>query len=42
MPKILFTDHDGETREVEAKSGMSIMEAAVQNMIPGIDAARLC
>ena len=38
MPKILFTDHAGETREVEAKSGMSIMEAAVQNMIPGIDA----
>ena len=38
MPKILFTDHGGETREVEAKSGMSIMEAAVQNMVPGIDA----
>ena len=38
MPKILFTDHDGETREVEAKPGMSLMEAAVQNMIPGIDA----
>ena len=38
MPKILFTDHSGETREVEAKSGMSVMEAAVQNMIPGIDA----
>lgn len=38
MPKILFTDHGGETREVEAKSGMSIMEVAVQNMVPGIDA----
>ena len=38
MPKILFTDHSGTTREVEAKNGTSIMEAAVQNMIPGIDA----
>lgn len=38
MAKILFTDHAGTTREVEAKSGTSIMEAAVQNMIPEIDA----
>ena len=38
MPKILFIDHTGATREVEAKKGASIMEAAVQNMIPGIDA----
>jgi len=38
MPKILFIDHAGATREVEAKKGASIMEAAVQNMIPGIDA----
>ena len=38
MPKILFTDNSGTTREVEAKTGVSIMEAAVQNMIPGIDA----
>ena len=38
MPKILFIDHSGESREVETKAGVSIMEAAVQNMIPGIDA----
>ncbi len=38
MPKITFIDHDGQSREVEAKPGTSIMEAAVQNMIPGIDA----
>ncbi|WP_409432386.1 2Fe-2S iron-sulfur cluster-binding protein [Litorimonas sp. RW-G-Af-16] len=38
MPKILFTDSTGTTREVEAKKGMSIMEAAVQNMVPEIDA----
>lgn len=38
MPKIIFIDHSGEKRDVEAKVGMSVMEAAVQNMIPGIDA----
>jgi len=38
MAKILFIDYAGATREVEAKNGTSIMEAAVQNMIPGIDA----
>ncbi len=38
MAKIIFIDHSGERREVETKVGMSVMEAAVQNMIPGIDA----
>ncbi len=38
MPKIIFTDNAGTSREVEAKNGQSIMEAAVQNMIPEIDA----
>ena len=38
MPKIIFIDHAGERREVETKNGASVMEAAVQNMIPGIDA----
>ena len=38
MPKITFIDAEGVSRDVEAKSGVSIMEAAVQNMIPGIDA----
>ena len=38
MPKIIFIDHAGERRDVETKAGTSIMEAAVQNMIPGIDA----
>jgi len=38
MPKIIFIDHSGERREVEGKNGASIMEVAVQNMIPGIDA----
>ncbi len=38
MPKINFVDAEGTSREVETKNGTSIMEAAVQNMIPGIDA----
>ena len=38
MPKIIYIDHAGERREVEAKNGASIMEVAVQNMVPGIDA----
>ena len=38
MAKVIFHDHEGNTREVEAKNGMSVMEAAIANMIPGIDA----
>ena len=38
MAKIIYTDSSGTSREVEAKPGTSIMEAAVQNMIPEIDA----
>ena len=38
MPKITFIDAAGTSRDVDAKAGTSIMEAAVQNMIPGIDA----
>ena len=38
MPKIIFIDAEGTSREVDTKKGASIMEAAVQNMVPGIDA----
>lgn len=38
MPKITFIDANGTARDVEAEAGTSIMEAAVRNMIPGIDA----
>ncbi len=38
MPKITFIDAEGTSRDVETKKGSSVMEAAVQNMIPGIDA----
>jgi len=38
MAKITFINHDGTERTLEAKSGMSVMEVAVNNSVPGIDA----
>jgi len=37
MSKITFIEFDGTTRQVEVEDGLSVMEAAVQNMVPGID-----
>lgn len=36
MAKIIFIDRDGGRHEVEATNGMSVMEAAMKNSIPGI------
>ncbi len=38
MAKIIFREHSGATHEVEAKFGLSVMEAAVKNNVPGINA----
>ena len=38
MVKIVFIDHSGTPREVNAKVGGSVMQAAVSNAVPGIDA----
>lgn len=39
MTKIIFVSADGSLRtEVEADNGSSVMEAAIRNGIPGIDA----
>jgi ferredoxin, 2Fe-2S len=38
MPKITFVDHKGQERTLEAKAGETVMEAAVKNAVPGIDA----
>jgi len=38
MAKITFIQHDGKEQTVEGNPGMSVMETAVKNMIPGIDA----
>ena len=38
MPKITFIETTGEKRTVEVQNGLTVMEGAVQNEIPGIDA----
>lgn len=38
MPKITYIEQNGTEHVVEADPGVSIMEAAVKNMVPGIDA----
>ena len=38
MPKITYIEHNGKTHVVEVLNGLSVMEGAVQNNIPGIDA----
>ena len=38
MPKVTFIDAAGTSREVEAESGATLMETAIRNGVPGIDA----
>ena len=38
MPKITYIEHNGKFHTIEVASGLSVMEGAVQNNIPGIDA----
>ena len=38
MPKITYIEHDGKAHTIEVANGLSVMEGAVQNNIPGIDA----
>ena len=38
MPKITYIEFDGTEHTVEVKKGLSVMEGAVKNNIPGIDA----
>lgn len=38
MAKITFIDQSGERRTVEAEPGSTVMENAIKNDIPGIDA----
>jgi len=38
MAKITFIEYSGATHEVDAKIGLSVMEAAVKNNVPGVDA----
>lgn len=38
MTKITFIQHDGEEQTLEVENGISVMNAAVDNLIEGIDA----
>ena len=38
MAKITFKTHDNNSHVIDIKNGLSVMEGAVQNDIPGIDA----
>ena len=38
MPKVTYNTHDNKTHTIDVQKGLSVMEGAVQNDIPGIDA----
>jgi 2Fe-2S ferredoxin len=38
MPKIIFIDAGGERHEVDAENGSTVMENAIRNGVPGIEA----
>ena len=38
MPKITYIENSGNSHLIEVANGLSVMEGAVQNNIPGIDA----
>jgi 2Fe-2S ferredoxin len=38
MAKITYVEHNGKSHSLNVDSGLTVMEGAVQNNIPGIDA----
>ena len=38
MAKITYIEHSGKKHTVEVANGLSVMEGAIENNIPGIDA----
>jgi len=38
MTKIKYVEYSGKQHEIDVSNGLSVMEGAVQNDIPGIDA----
>ena len=38
MAKITYVEHSGKLHTIQVQNGLTIMEGAVQNNIPGIDA----
>ena len=38
MPKITYKDEKGSSKTIEVEKGLTVMQGAIQNDIPGIDA----
>tara|TARA_B100001059_G_C17296098_1_gene315104 strand:+ start:60 stop:380 length:321 start_codon:yes stop_codon:yes gene_type:complete len=38
MAKIIYKNNQGDTKTIEVENGLTVMEGAIQNDIPGIDA----
>lgn len=38
MPQVTFIEHNGTEHVIDADSGRSVMNAAIDNLVPGIDA----
>jgi len=38
MPKITLIEHNGTAHTIDAESGISLMQNAIDNSVPGIDA----
>ena len=38
MSKITYIEHSGKSHTIEVQNGLTVMEGAIQNNIPGIDA----
>ena len=38
MPKITYIEHNGKHHIIDVANGLTVMEGAIQNNIPGIDA----
>ena len=38
MPKVKYIEHNGKSHTIYVPNGLSVMEGAIQNNVPGIDA----
>tara|TARA_B100000579_G_C22309941_1_gene611177 strand:- start:236 stop:556 length:321 start_codon:yes stop_codon:yes gene_type:complete len=38
MAKITYVEHNGKSHTIDVENGLTVMEGAIQNNVPGIDA----
>ena len=38
MPKVKYIEHNGKSHTIDVPNGLSVMEGAIQNNVPGSDA----